>query len=407
MAVHANNEALMCKVFPSNLRLVTIRRFEALEEGLVGSFEELMKAFRAKFITCSRVPKPIDSLLFMAIREGETLKTYLDRYWETYSEIDENFEDMAVGTFKVGLPAEHELRKTLMMKSALNMHQLMDRINKYKRVDEDQILGKVKAKMLPEKRDTQGGGYQGNPPVREFTNQASSMGAQAVNSLFKELVYQILEKIRNEPYFKWPSKMGGDSFRRNQSLYYHYHQDKGHTTKEFRTLQDHLNWLVKARKLNRFLHQPTGQFGHLGAEFHRDGAPWPSLGTINVIFARPGDTKGLGARIMSVGGGYDREVGGQAHKRARVMVTPTLGFTKNDKEGTLHPHDDTLVVTVGIGSYDVKRVLVDQGSGVEIMYLDLYRGLNLKPEDLEMYDLPLVGFDGRMVVPQGMIRLPV
>ena len=49
----------------------------------------------------------------------------------------------------------------------------------------------------------------------------------------------------------------------------------------------------------------------------------------------------------------------------------------------------------------MKRVLVDQGSGVEIMYLDLYKGLNLKPEDLIAYDSPLLGFDGKVVVPRG------
>ena len=65
------------------------------------------------------------------------------------------------------------------------------------------------------------------------------------------------------------------------------------------------------------------------------------------------------------------------------------------------------MVIIRIGGYDVKRVLVDQGSETEIMYLDLYKGLNLKPEDLERYDSPLMGFDRRMVVPQGMIRLPI
>ena len=75
-----------------------------------------------------------------------------------------------------------------------------------------------------------------------------------VNSLFKEPVYQILEKIKNEPYFKWPNKMGEDSSKRNQSLYYHYHQDRGHIMEDCRTLHDHLNQLVKAGKLNQFLH---------------------------------------------------------------------------------------------------------------------------------------------------------
>ena len=75
--------------------------------------------------------------------------------------------------------------------------------------------------------------------------------------------------------------------------------------------------------------------------------------------------------------------------------------------GTFQPHDDALVVALQIGGYDVKRVLVDQGSETEIMYLDLYKGLNLKPEDLEKYDSTLVGFDGRTIIPRGMIRLPV
>ena len=65
------------------------------------------------------------------------------------------------------------------------------------------------------------------------------------------------------------------------------------------------------------------------------------------------------------------------------------------------------MVTIRIGGYDVKRMLVNQESGVEIMCPDLYKGLKLKPEDLERYDSPLIGFDGRMVVPRGMIRLPV
>ena len=67
-------------------------------------------------------------------------------------------------TFKFGLPAKHELRKSLTMKSTLNMRQLMDRIGKYKRVEEDQVQEKGKAKMFPKMRDPRGGGYQGNHP---------------------------------------------------------------------------------------------------------------------------------------------------------------------------------------------------------------------------------------------------
>ena len=55
----------------------------------------------------------------------------------------------------------------------------------------------------------------------------------------------------------------------------------------------------------------------------------------------------------------------------------------------------------------MRRVLVDQGSAVEIMYPDLYKGLNLKPKDLTAYESPLVSFDGKTVIPKGQIRLPI
>ncbi|XP_030924935.1 uncharacterized protein LOC115951965 [Quercus lobata] len=94
-------------------------------------------------------------------------------------------------------------------------------------------------------------------------------------------------------------------------------------------------------------------------------------------------------------------------KRARASPTPLIGFSDEDKLGTLQPHDDALVVMLRIGGYDMKRVLVDQGSVVEVMYPDLYKGLNLKPEDLSAYDSPLVSFKGKTVTPKDMIRLPV
>ena len=55
----------------------------------------------------------------------------------------------------------------------------------------------------------------------------------------------------------------------------------------------------------------------------------------------------------------------------------------------------------------MKRVMVDQGSAAEIMYPDLYKGLNFKAEDLMPYSSPLVSFKGKIVIPKGQVRLPV
>ncbi|XP_023904372.1 uncharacterized protein LOC112016099 [Quercus suber] len=137
MAVHSKNKALMCKVFPSNLGPVAMMWFDGLRIGSTDSFKELTQLFGSHFITCSKVPRPLASLLSLSMKEGETLKTYLDRYWEMFNEIDVDFDDVAISTFKLGLPTKHGLRKSLTGKPVTNICQLMDQIDKYKKVEED------------------------------------------------------------------------------------------------------------------------------------------------------------------------------------------------------------------------------------------------------------------------------
>ena len=97
----------------------------------------------------------------------------------------------------------------------------------------------------------------------------------------------------------------------------------------------------------------------------------------------------------------------QEPKRARVEWPLVMGFSDEDKVGTIQPHDDALVIILRIGGYNVKRVMVDQGSAAEIIYPDLYKGLSLRAEDLMPYSSPLVSFEGKVIVPKGQIRLPV
>ena len=84
-----------------------------------------------------------------------------------------------------------------------------------------------------------------------------------------------------------------------------------------------------------------------------------------------------------------------------------MGLLDEDKIGAIQPHDDALVITLRIGGYDVKRLMVDQGSAAEIMYPDLYNGLNLKVEDLTLYSSPLVSFEGKIIIPKGQVKLSV
>ena len=121
MVVHSQDEALMCKVFPSSLWPMAMRWFDELRTNSVNSFKKLTQAFCSRFITCNRVPQPLDSLLSMSMREGESVKAYSDRYWEMFNKIDGDFNDVAIKTFKVGLPSKHGLRKSLTVKPVTSL----------------------------------------------------------------------------------------------------------------------------------------------------------------------------------------------------------------------------------------------------------------------------------------------
>ena len=149
MAVHSQDETLMYRVFPFSLGLMLMRWFDGLRTNSISSFKKLTQSFCSRFITCSRVPQPLNSLLSMSMKEGESVKAYAEKYWEMFNEIDGDFDEVAVRTFKVGLPSEHSLRKSLTGKPVTSLRQLMDRVDKYKRIEDDQQQGKEKAKVIP------------------------------------------------------------------------------------------------------------------------------------------------------------------------------------------------------------------------------------------------------------------
>ena len=98
----------------------------------------------------------------MTMKEGEFVKAYAERYWEMFDEIDGDFDEVAIRTFKVGLSSEHG-------KPVTSLWQLMDRVDKYKRIEDDQQQRKGKAKVvLQEIKDFRSDRYNNNRPRRDY-----------------------------------------------------------------------------------------------------------------------------------------------------------------------------------------------------------------------------------------------
>ncbi|XP_030964318.1 uncharacterized protein LOC115985519 [Quercus lobata] len=163
---------------------------------------------------------------------------------------------------------------------------------------------------------------------------------------------------------------------------------------------DPVEHLVKAGYLKEFVVDSTDRETGQDVQQKRNPLP-PPLGVIEVIHTAPRGTTAA-KRVLTVA-----YTGGDSAGKKKKVERLTISFGEDDLEGTVQPHDDALVVTARIGGFLVKRVMIDQGSGADVMYPDLFEGLGLKTQDLAKYDTPLVSFDGRVVIPEGQISLPV
>ena len=285
MSPHTHNDALICKVFPSSLRPTALKWFNGLRKGSIHSFTKLIQEFGARFVTCSQVPQLVVVLLSMKMRVGKTLRSNASRYWELYNEIGRGNKKIVASTFRMGLPEDSELQESLTKRPLEDMRQLMRRIEEYKRIENDRLQSKGKAPLLNRFQQ----GIFSPRPRKDLRMQEPEVQMGEVNVAFKEPMHKIVDRIKNEPFFRWPNKMGGDPSWRNQNLYCTYHRDKGHTTKQCKVLKYHLGQLVKAGYLKEFAVDSGNRGTEQGARQRGNPFP-PPLGVIEVIHVVPKST---------------------------------------------------------------------------------------------------------------------
>ena len=84
-----------------------------------------------------------------------------------------------------------------------------------------------------------------------------------------------------------------------------------------------------------------------------------------------------------------------------------MSFNEDDARGVKQPHNDPLVIMLTIKGFNTKKILVDNGSLVDIIYLPAFQQLKLDPRRLRPFDSPLVSFSGDRVYPKGRVTLTV
>ncbi|KAK3033968.1 hypothetical protein RJ639_034132 [Escallonia herrerae] len=193
--------------------------------------------------------------------------------------------------------------------------------------------------------------------------------------------------------------------KRNKDLWCHFHNDHGHTTDNCGSLKRAIEALIKRGQLRKFVALGEGRQQTPPATEEKEGME-ENAGTINTISGgiAAGGSSGKARKA------YAREVCVTSlpqNKRLKTVPAATITFSDDDSEGIKTPHDDPLVITIKAGNFDVKRVLIDNGSSVEILFHDAFKKMNIPTDRLRMIDTPLYGFSNHPVTAEGIIALPV
>uniref|UniRef100_A0A2N9GP06 Uncharacterized protein n=1 Tax=Fagus sylvatica TaxID=28930 RepID=A0A2N9GP06_FAGSY len=405
MALSLRNDALMCKLFPSSLGEVALRWFNQIDRGTISSWDQMAEAFVGRFITNSRKPKGMDALMTMKLGHNESIKNYAARYSETYNEIDGCGEDVAVPTFKLGLPVDSGLRQSLTKRPPSNMKKLMSRIEQFIRLEEDKGNSNTAKAETPVRQPNFKSPAQTNkvPRVATVPSNFVAPSFKALSTVFKEPIYRILEKIKAEPFFVWPPKLPGDPAARNQRPMCSYHRERGHLTENCYKFKSFLEQLVSDGHLSEYVNPSLTEQEKVKHSESRPGSSGTApTGVIHVILSplcnsiNPASYRSDIQKAFHLRQSY--RISDSAHLVTKLCsehhvmsVNGTISFSDSDLHDVQLPHNDPLVITLRIGNYDVKRVLVDQGSFAEVMYQELYEKLGLGKSDLSEFSTPVFG----------------
>ncbi|XP_057458488.1 uncharacterized protein LOC130749185 [Lotus japonicus] len=405
MAVNTASDAVKCKMLPFTFRGAAMAWFMTLPQGSIAKFRDLSSKFLVQFSAGT-----IEDLFDIRQRERETLKQYMERYNAASTKFEELEYRTCVCVFKSGLMVG-KLSCELSRKPARSMTEVRARARDYILEEEDDAYKRKRVRAakvsLARKRiqDKEASNVRKVKEVGQFIKKFKGkllcsgkesikckLPRQTTNSRRRRRPgwhsSEELAKSLQEATF---AKTGEDGKCRidpwhevkGWSQWCEYHNLEGHNTSDCLSLKGQVRQLIRAR-------QPrvTGHGLDRDQRDSRRRAPIASKGKMNTVRGKEAeeavnDKGGASDETANIiAGGFDEGDSTSTARRKQVRVVasaqeypapfgcqhPDIVISLADFEGIKAHTDDPLVVMVRINGFNVQRVLLDQGSSVDIIY---------------------------------------
>nr|CAN82272.1 hypothetical protein VITISV_006243 [Vitis vinifera] len=341
----------------------------------------------------------ISTLQNIKMQDNESLREFVKRFGQAVLQVEACSMHAVLQIFKRSICPGTPFFESLAKKPSTTMDDLFKRANKYSMLEDD---------------------------VRAATQQVMVVGQAARGSAERNA--KLPDRPRpSDRRQEGPSRperppftplsispIGTDPSTRDRSKRCAFHKEHGHTTETCRSLQYLVERLIKAGHLKQYLRSDTG--GRDASQHHSSGAPRAPAtpkAVINYINGGPSDEEydsrrkrqkllraaSIRERINSIWPGLTG--------RGPRPIDGTIIFPPVDPTWTLQPHRDALILSLEIGDYDVRRILVDPGSSADLVQASVVSHMGHNLTGLENPGRILSGFNGSSTTSLGDIILSV
>ncbi|KAM1628680.1 hypothetical protein ACFX2K_017066 [Malus domestica] len=397
-----------CLLFPSTLSGGALNWYCCLPPETVDSFEELRKLFVSQHIFQTDRLHSVDDLYTIRQKPDESLQKYAGRFSHEYSRCAEADDKTALKAFTAGL-------RDCFFKYMINANtwktysEVMAQAYNHASAEARTYQGKPPT-VTPYQQVGSGGQIQPNDKTSTFQTVAAHPPASfnaspsptprcetytplnaTCAAIYPSTAHLIPKPKPRQPDYK---------SMKNTGMFCCYHEYNGHDGEKCVIPRDHIEALAREGKIDQFLLHPP-----------RDNR---NQRQVNVIYSISGGTP------MS-------ESSNRAMKNSERTLRPghqvfhvedirggkyqkpnwdPICFYPEEERGIIYPHNDPLIVEAHIANFDVKRILIDTGASVNIMFAEAFKALNVAEHLLDRSISPLISFSGDIVQPLGSIHLP-
>ncbi|XP_021805812.1 uncharacterized protein LOC110749919 [Prunus avium] len=213
-----------------------------------------------------------------------------------------------------------------------------------------------------------------------------------------EAVLRNENEIIPKPAFRKPSREDG----RDTGKFCRYHQQNSHNTKDCISLRKIVERLIREGKLDQYIARPQQ-------------APVPNATRqINMISTISGGPTLAGASNRSIkqhfrAAQYPQVLGIESSRHTKMLKVrwEPITFSEEEEEGIIYPHNDPMIIRAEIAEFDVCRILIDNGSSVNVIFADAFKELGIDDSQVNRQLSPLLSFSGDLVQPIGSVSLPI